>query len=192
MEVFSYLVIYIALILGMAVAQIIHGLATIVRARDRVKWYWLHTAWGIGILFYTAVYWWVLIAWRHAETFGLFVYLFLLVGPCLFNILATLFFPQVADQAVVDLRKYYYDTRKWVFPILATIVLIELVDIMLHGVFATFGFLESLPFILTTVGLAVLIFSCALTRNQVHHAIVFIVAVALAFLLMLGSGLGAW
>ena len=166
MEVFSYLVIYIGLILGLAVAWIIQGFASLIRARDRVKWYWLHPTCGLAILLYTAAHWWNIIGWRYTATFDLFVYLYLLLVPCLFNLLAVLFFPQVDGQTIVDLREYYFGSRKWVFSVLAIIVLLDLADSYLSGVFAEYGYKESLPYIGVTVGLVALLFSAAATKNS--------------------------
>jgi len=147
--------------------------------------------WGLAILLYTAAHWWNIIAWRHTTTFDLFIYLYLLLVPCLFNLLAVLFFPQVGDQTVIHLREYYFGTRKWVFSTLAVIVLLDLVDSHLGGVFTEFGYVESMPYIGVTVGLAGLLFSAAVTRSSIYHTIVLVASVALGFLLMLGSGGGS-
>jgi len=55
----EYIFIAISVVLGLAMARLLHTAALLVRAHDRVKHHWATSLWGACILIYILQLWWV-------------------------------------------------------------------------------------------------------------------------------------
>jgi len=55
----EYIFIAISIILGLAIARLLHNGALLVRARTRVTYHWATMLWGICIFIYILQLWWV-------------------------------------------------------------------------------------------------------------------------------------
>lgn len=61
----EYIFIAISVVLGLAMARLLHTAALLVRAHDRVKHHWATSLWGACILVYILQLWWV--GWELRE-----------------------------------------------------------------------------------------------------------------------------
>jgi hypothetical protein len=55
----EYIFIAISIVLGLAMARLLHSAALLVRAYDRVKFHWATALWGACIFLYILQLWWV-------------------------------------------------------------------------------------------------------------------------------------
>ena len=55
----EYIFIAISVVLGLAMARLLHTAALLVRVHDRVTYHWATTLWGFCILIYILQLWWV-------------------------------------------------------------------------------------------------------------------------------------
>jgi hypothetical protein len=118
MSAFDYLTILISIVLGLAIANVLTRLATVITARERVDFYWPPVAWAIWLFFICVQHWWAEWSVRHTSqwTFGTF-WLQLLVPVDLF-LLSTLALPERDENGKLDLGKWYFHNRAWFFAIM--------------------------------------------------------------------------
>ncbi|MDH3339265.1 MAG: hypothetical protein OEM76_15780, partial [Gammaproteobacteria bacterium] len=55
----EYIFIAISIILGLAMARLLHTAALLVRAHNRVTYHWATMLWGTCVFFYILQLWWV-------------------------------------------------------------------------------------------------------------------------------------
>ena len=79
----EYISIAIAIILGLAITRLLHTVALIVRAHDRVVFHWSSAVWALSVMIYILQFWWVGWGLRAVEnwTFQNFI---VLVFGCTF------------------------------------------------------------------------------------------------------------
>jgi hypothetical protein len=65
MSAFNYLTILTSIVLGLAIANVLNRLATVITARERVDFYWPPVAWGIWLFFISVQHWWAEWGVRH-------------------------------------------------------------------------------------------------------------------------------
>lgn len=55
----EYISIAIAIILGLAITRLLHTVAMIIRAHDRVVFHWSSAVWAFSVMLYILQFWWV-------------------------------------------------------------------------------------------------------------------------------------
>lgn len=115
MTAFDYLTILISIVLGLAIANVLTRIATVITARERVDFYWPPVAWAIWLFFIAVQHWWAFWGERHTAqwTFGIF-WLQLLVPVDMF-VLSALVLPERDENGKLDLADWYFRNRTWFF-----------------------------------------------------------------------------
>lgn len=118
MNAFDYLTVLISIVLGLAIANVLTRLATVVTARERVDLYWPPVVWAVWLFFISVQHWWAEWGLRHTQTwtFGTF-WLELLVPVDLF-LLSTLVLPERGENHKLDLGEWYFRNLRWFFGIM--------------------------------------------------------------------------
>jgi hypothetical protein len=57
-EMFEYLGVLIAVILGLSLTHLLRGLSRLIHMRRTVKPYWVQIVWTVNILIYVLAVWW--------------------------------------------------------------------------------------------------------------------------------------
>ena len=55
----EYIFVAISIVLGLAMARLLHSAALLVRAHNRVAFHWATALWGVCIFIYIMQLWWV-------------------------------------------------------------------------------------------------------------------------------------
>ena len=187
MDAFSYLVTFIGLIPALALTRVLGGLADLVQhhvspARGRVRWSGLFVLWAIVLVLFNAYEWWLIYGWRNQAPFRFWLFAFLLVKPSILLFLARLFMPDVEPGAEIDLEAHYYSVLRWVVPLTALYILLDIPDTLLHGR-ETFARLGGWRYAAVLVGWAAICYPpLLLTRNRVVHWLVLAIGLALALI----------
>jgi hypothetical protein len=118
MSAFDYLIVLISIVLGLAIANVLTRLATVITARERVDFYWPPIVWAIWLFFISVQHWWAEWGVRHTMRwdFGSF-WLQVLVPVDLF-VLSSLVLPERDENGKLDLGEWYFHNRAWFFAIL--------------------------------------------------------------------------
>ena len=118
MSAFGYLTVLISIVLGLAIANVLARLATVVTARERVVFYWPPLVWAVWLFFISVQHWWAEWSVRHTQTwtFGSF-WLEVLVPVDLF-LLSALVLPERGERGSLDLADWYFRNRRWFFAVM--------------------------------------------------------------------------
>lgn len=134
MDEFGYLSVLISIVLGFALANLLTGTASLIRARDRTMIYWPALAW-MALLFLVAVQmWWQMFTLRSIAHWHFGAFIVVMMQPVLLFLLTAIIVPNVVDGSPVDLRASFFRERRWFFGVQAGVVCISaLKDIVLYG-----------------------------------------------------------
>lgn len=185
MEIFNYLNVMIAILLGVGLFQIFGGIGNLLQVRHRVKPYWLHSLWVLILIMAHAHLWWSFWGLHNAVTWTYVEFLYLLIGPAGLVIMSQVIIPgefygELHDQKF-DLRQHYYDISRLFFSIFAVVmswgIFLEPV-LGVRSLFVEFRILQALA--LVAIG------SCAASKRPLVHTIgVTVVSALFAFVVFL-------
>lgn len=133
MDEFNYLSVFISIILGLGLTQLLAGFARWLEQRGAFTAYAPSLCWaGVLLLMHVQTWWTLFELRRHADwTFAQFF--LLLLQPVTLYLLATLALPGTSAPAV-DLRTNYHAHRRWFFSLLIFLLVVSLLkDVVLTG-----------------------------------------------------------
>jgi hypothetical protein len=128
---FEYVTVFISIILGLGVTQILTGIADLVHQNQRVKIYWPHLVWILLALIMHVQEWWVTFELRTYGPWRLPIFLFVLLYPVVLFILARLLFPFGFSEGEIDLEKFYFENYRRIFLFVAILALLSILDNLL-------------------------------------------------------------
>lgn len=131
METFSYLVTFIALVPALALARVLSGLADLIQhglseTPGTVRWSGLFVLLAVGLITATSWEWWLLFNWRNEGLISFQWFQYLLIKPSILLIAARLLMPDIEPSADIDLERHYFAVARWIFPLIATLPLLDL------------------------------------------------------------------
>ena len=124
MDAFSYLSVLNSLVLGLALASLLTGLAGMVRARGRVIMYWALAAQMVLIFLIQIQVWWALFELREVAHWSFAGFLVVLMQPVTVYLATAFLVPDIPENDTLDLRIAYFREARWYFAAL----LLGLVD----------------------------------------------------------------
>jgi hypothetical protein len=134
MTPFEHLSVLISIILGLGIAHLLWSLQQLVQARARVRFHWLPLAWS-GLVFVGLVeWWWASFGMRAQSDWNFFFFLFVLLRPVTAYLGAAFVLPTVEPATPIDLERYYFANRRWLFSVLAAGNLLDAVRRGVEGV----------------------------------------------------------
>ena len=134
MDAFSYLSVLIAIILGLAITQILQGFRGLLHARERVAVYWPSLAWAGLVLLITVQSWWAMFGLRSVTNWTFLAFAVVLVENIAIYMLAALVLPDFVDERHTDLRKTYFQQARWFYGLVALALTFSLLkDLTLYG-----------------------------------------------------------
>lgn len=125
---FEYVTVFISIILGLGVTQILTGIADLVHQSGRVKVYWPHLVWILCVLILHVLEWFVTFDLRMFNGWRLPVFLFVLLYPIVLFITARLLFPFGLSDEMVDLKDFYYKNYRKIFLFASILAFLSLLD----------------------------------------------------------------
>jgi hypothetical protein len=133
MDDFTHLSVLLAIILGLAITQILSGFRGLVQARSRIRMYWPAVTWAWLLLLIDVQTWWAMFGLRnhHHWTFGEFA--IVLLQTIVLYMLAALILPDFGSEAV-DLREAYFHQARWFYSLAVAGGIVSLSkDLVLSG-----------------------------------------------------------
>src|SRR5258706_10251098 len=98
---FEYITVFISIILGLGVTQILTGIADLVHQNERVKVYWPHILWIFLVLILHVQEWWVTFELRNIDQWRFSFFFFLLPFPLVLFFFTPLLFPLCFYERVI-------------------------------------------------------------------------------------------
>lgn len=133
MNPFDYLNVLISIILGLALAKILSGLATVIAARERVDFYWPPIVWAIWIFFIAVQHWWAQYPLRYQKQWTFLDFWLLLLVPVGFFLLSALVLPEPDENGKLDLGEWFFRNRRWFFGIMFFLPALSIVEEILRS-----------------------------------------------------------
>jgi hypothetical protein len=115
MDSFSYLSVFISLILGLGVTHLLTGFAALIRSRSEVKLWWPTPLWMATTFLIQVQTWWAMFTLRTIEIWTFAEFLIVLLQPIAIFMMAALIVPRTVSGRTVDLRDDYFRESRWFF-----------------------------------------------------------------------------
>jgi hypothetical protein len=174
MEFFNYVMVLASVIVGLAVAHLLTGIARMVQRPERAKLYWVHLLW-IVLMFHNALFWWW---WEFGlasiDQWTFELYVFVLYFAVLLYLICAILVPSSLGE-YADYRAYYFAHRHWLFGLVLAFSLFDFADSAAKGRahLAALGW----PYYISVAIRSALLIVAMNTRNERVHA-----AIVLAFI----------
>ena len=133
-ESFGYLSVLLAVVLGLAITQVLLGLRGLILTRATVKLYFPTLIWAGLTLLLAIQAWWANFSMRTQANWTFGALLVILLQAISVYRAAALVLPDITGDAVVDLREHYFAHKSWFFgALLASLVFSVAKDLALYG-----------------------------------------------------------
>src|SRR5687767_12654865 len=130
---YQHVVVVMSIVLGLSVTQLLNGLAQLYRTRNRVRPYWLHTAWVVVLIFYSLLLWWLFWNYRSIEEWSFFRFVVYLSPMIVFYFLTSIVIPDPSETPA-SYKEYYFSSRVGLFGTFALqIVLAHTAGVVVRG-----------------------------------------------------------
>jgi|SRR5690348_575329 hypothetical protein len=134
MDSFSYLSVFISLILGLGVAHLLTGAAILIRSRQGIKMWWPTPLWMAATFLIQVQTWWAMFTLRSVEQWSFAAFMVVLLQPVAIFMMAALIVPRATTGDRLDLRDDYYREYRWFFSALLFALAVSLTkDLVLNG-----------------------------------------------------------
>lgn len=131
MSSFEYLTVFLSVIFGLAVVQILSGVSLILDARERSRPYWVHLVWTVNVFTLAVVLWWLNFSLDDIGEWSFFHYGNLVAYSVLIFVLAGLLYPTRGPE-VIDFRAHFARNRTAFFVVLATFTPVDVFNSFLQ------------------------------------------------------------
>lgn len=174
MDEFSYLSVLIAIILGLAITQILQGFRGLLHARETTVIYWPSLAWAGLVLTIAVQSWWAMFGLRVVRDWSFLAFAVVLLENTCIYMVAALVLPDFAEERHVDLRRSYFKQAPWFYGLFTLALVLSMCKELVivgsfpHGLNLAFH----LFFIAGSLAMAFI-------RNEAFHKVFTVVSVLL-------------
>jgi len=137
---FDYVMTLAAVVIGLAVTQLMQGVGRIVENPRASKIWWVHLLWVAHTALLSVFWWWFEFDLRRTPVWTFQLYAFVLGYAFLIYLICTILFPSDVRQAR-DFKKFFLSRRCWFFGMLIALLIVDVVDTLSKGLahFASLG-----------------------------------------------------
>jgi hypothetical protein len=130
---FDYVMTLAAVVIGLALTQLMQGVGQLVENPRASKIWWVHLVWVAHTLLLSVFWWWFEFELRRTRVWTFQLYAFVLGYAFLIYLICTILFPRDlgADR---DFRKYFLSRRRWFFGLLIALLIVDVIDTLSKGV----------------------------------------------------------
>ena len=139
-ELYIYIRTILGMVLGLALARLLSGLAKFVQQTGTQRIYLIHIVWVMYLFLSIVTFWWWEVQLVRVESWTFPAYLFLIVYAGSFFFLCALLFPDTVGESD-GYNGYLLRRRHWFFGILALNLMGDFIDTAIKGwdYFASLG-----------------------------------------------------
>jgi hypothetical protein len=94
MGMFQYVVVLTSIIIGLALAHLAKGLASLIQHPGRVRVWWVHLVWVAYMFLTTLFWWWWEFRYHNIKTWTVQLYLFVIGYAFLIYLICAILFPK--------------------------------------------------------------------------------------------------
>jgi len=152
LSVAEYVSVFVSIIVGLALADLLISFHRLLRAESPVQWYWLLPALAAYLLLVIVSFWWGTFHWvQHVQTLLMGQFLPMLLAAILIFLLAAAVLPDDVPKSGIDLKAWYLRNFRqiWILASLALLVTIVmqanslLVTLKAQGKFSGYQWLRT-------------------------------------------------
>lgn len=115
MDAFGYVSVIFSVVIGLGLSHLLNGVVELVKARQLVRFYWVHLLW-VSLIFVGHIFlWWTMWNLRLMRDWNFFSFLLLLLSPILLYVAAAFLIPKIEPDVPLDLRLYFYENHSAFF-----------------------------------------------------------------------------
>lgn len=177
MTQFEYLSVLISILIALGISRSVVSWGRLLRARGRVRFYWLHGFMTVIILILLVQFWWGFWSFRVVEDWTIFKLLIKAAQVIALSLAASVLAPDTPGPDGVDLKAFYFEHGSIYFLLIALYLALAMINKMVIGGLSLLDY-ENL-FRLSGIAVALL---AARWKSEKFHAIL----AALATLALLG------
>ena len=121
MSLFEFLMVFVSIIVGLGVAEILTGVARQIRWRKSIVGYWVHSC-GVALIFLALLQnWWELWELRNMPEWIFSGLVLMLIAPASLYLIAHLIFPEPIENS--DFKDHYFGAMRsiWWLAILTVV-----------------------------------------------------------------------
>jgi len=107
---YQHVVVVMSMVLGLAVTQLLRGMAQLHRSRGRVGTYWLHWGWVTLLVVFSLLLWWTFWNYREITEWNFLRFALYLSPIIVLYYVTAIAFPDPSDD-VTAIREYYFANR---------------------------------------------------------------------------------
>lgn len=119
---FEFLYVLISIIVAVAVTDMVSSWGALLRRRAVVRFYWVHVAWAVLILFIVMQYWWGFWQYHVIEDWSFFAMAALIGNSILLAFTVSVITPDRRVDAPVDLQAFFYEISPMFFSLSAMLM----------------------------------------------------------------------
>jgi len=124
MSLVERVAVLVAIVLGLALAELGTSFHRLIRAGKRVQWDWMSPALGFLMLLETIQFWWLSQAWyANATELRLIDFLPRLLLLLLIYLLAAAVLPDEVPEGGINLRAFYVETSRYFWSLVSLLTL---------------------------------------------------------------------
>lgn len=166
MDIYLHVRVVLGIVLGLGITHLLQGIARIVEHPGKNKAYWVHLVWVFFVFLYLTHFWWWEFRLQNLPRMTFALYLFVVLYAVLLYLLCALLFPD--DMSDYDgFEGYFYSRRKWIFGMLATLFVVDVLDTLIKGT-AYLHTLGILYYVRTIVYTALSLVAIKTTNRKFH------------------------
>lgn len=179
MTITEHVTVFISIIVGIAVGDLLLSFHKLLRARKLVKWHWLPLAVALFMLLLTVNYWWLafglfddaqrLTVALFLPTLAQFVLLFLLVAASL---------PDEVPAEGMDLKAWYFDNARVYWTLASLSLLLDIVIDGARGIGPGGGLADIVRVKFNSVVMLPFLLAMILVRRSWYHAAFILVSLS--------------
>lgn len=113
MDQVTILLTLYSIVSGLGISRLAQGIGSMIEARDRLSFCWLHTGWLMIVFMAHVVSWFALMRFANGAHWTVFNAIGALCMPMLLYLVSDLVVPRISGGQRVDLRAYYFSNYRW-------------------------------------------------------------------------------
>ena len=127
MNFFEFISVMVSIVLGVSLAQLLGGIAQLIREKTSIRTYLPHTLWTLALILVHPLIWWS--TWDYHEVrWNYLSFCAVLSVPLMLFFLSTLIMPKARGEAVVSLEDHYFENRRWFLGIWVAFMVVVTID----------------------------------------------------------------
>lgn len=168
MDIFEYIAVLTSIIIGLGLAHLLRGFASLIQHPKKGQIYWVHLCW-VAYMFFTLIFWWW---WEFRlgtiEIWSFQVYFFVVFYAFILFLASAMLFP-TSLEGYESYEAYFYSRKGWIFGLIGLSYLMDLIDTLVKGreYFISLG----MEYVVVTLLQFALFIVAMFTNNRRFHAV---------------------